>query len=96
MTFGQYLAQRSGLLSATLMDHLQAMQSGGGSGETIYTTMMLVSVTQPSVRVKLADATPALRHTNSVSDKLAYAHTEMASGYILSSVDSLIVLSITQ
>ena len=46
MTFGEYLASRSGLVSGTLMEHLEAIQGEGGG---IVLSCELVFVDEDSI-----------------------------------------------
>lgn len=100
MNAAQWLLSLSGLLSGTAAQHMQSVQSGG-SGETIYATVLRVSVVEPVLYLVSAESkttytqkAPAEKPANPKNIKYAYAFTEIDSGYVMSIVNSVSVLQV--
>lgn len=51
MNVGEYLVSKSPLNSGTALAHLLAMQTGGGTGKTIFAAQMTVCVEAPQTTV---------------------------------------------
>ena len=67
MTTGEQLSSLSGLPSGTAMDHLLAIQTGGGAVETIFASTMCVITSTPQVFAqRIARRKPVDRDTPKV------------------------------
>ena len=87
MNAAQWLLSLSGLLTGTAAQHLQSAQSGGG--ETIYATVLRISIAKPSLRVVMAESLATYtqkvaveKPVNTKDTEHAYAYTEIDSGYV--------------
>lgn len=87
MNAAQWLLSLSSLLTGTTGQHLQSAQSGGG--ETIYATVLRVSISVPSLHVVVTKScatytqkTAVEKPANPKNINYAYAYTEIDSGYI--------------
>ena len=98
MNVGEYLVSKSPLGSGTALAHLLAMQTGSGTGKTIFAAQMTVCMEAPQVtlvqrakREAGEDYRPAVNRLTADTEKAIAIFTREAALSVRTEVDELFI-----
>ena len=102
MTTGQHLVALSGLPSASALAHLLGIQTGSGTGETLFTTKIFTTLSEPThsftqraTNEKVQSPQQAAK-VKLAKDQRADVFVGTDTGYILTSSNKLTVTQLSK